>query len=267
MSYFKNIEDIMYGIEGWIDANTIHYPAPPGGLSRSPIVPGILDFHCQNKDLHENINKWSKEILPVLSYAETVDQITKLKNILEPHSGRDLYLFSFIVDKIDPEYKKKFINGMFGCVLNNSVQTHVFSDPDCSFTKESYFVYAYRRMFSNFMDSPIVSLFLFLRMLKTKRPDDVLTSCDDFCGMYDGMIEKDGDKYEIKKVLNDFFFSFKKVIINEDNFNFVNNPKKVYEITKDLFDKYETDHDLDYVGKYLEMLENRIDRKPISVTI
>lgn len=268
MSYFDNIEHIMSGIEGWISDNTIHYPAPfPGALTRSPIVPGIMEFHNENKELKENINKWSKEVLPTLSYSETVDQITKLKNLLEPHSGRDLYLFGFIVDQIDPEYKKKFINGMFGCALNNTVETHIFSDPDSSFTKESYFVYAYRHMFINFMDSPIISLFLFLRMLKTKRTDDVLTTCEDFCGMYDDMIEKDGDKYEVKKVLNDFFFSFKKVILNEDDFNFVNNPKKVYEITKELYDKYESDHDLEYIGNYLDMLQNRIDRKPISVTI
>lgn len=268
MSYFENIEHIMSSIEEWIDANTIHYPAPPGGgLSRSPIVPGILDFHCQNQDLKENINKWSKEILPTLNYPETVDQIVNLKKLLYPHSGRDLYLFSFIVEQIDDEFKKKFINGMFGCVLNNTVQTHIFSDPDCSFTKESYFAFAYRRMFPKFMESPIISLFMFLRMLKNNKSDDVLTLCDNFCGMYDDMITKDGDKYEIKKILNDHFFSFTKVIINEKDFNFVNNPKMVYEITKELYDKYESDHDLEYVGYYLESLLHRIENKPISVTI
>jgi hypothetical protein len=267
MSYFDNIEHIMSNIEGWIADNTIHYPAPPGMLARSPIVPGIMEFHHQNQDLKDNINKWSKEILPTLSYTESVEQISKLKKLLEPNSGRDLYLFPFIVDQIDPSQLNKFISGMFGGALIDKIQTHIFSDPDCSYTKESYFTFAYRRMFPDFMKSPIVSLFLFLRMLKTKRSDVVLTNSDDFCVMYDGMVVKDSDKYEIKGLQNDFFFSFKKVIIDEKIFNFVNNPKNVFEITKGIYEKFESDHDIEYVGHYLESMINKIENKSITVTI
>jgi hypothetical protein len=267
MSYFDNIENIMSNIEGWIADNTIHYPAPPGMLVRSPILPGIMEFHNQNQDLKDNINKWSKEILPTLTYTESVEQISKLKELLEPKSGRDLYLFPFIIDQIEPSQLKKFISGMFGGALIDKIQTHIFSDPDCSLTKETYFTFAYRRMFADFMKSPIVSLFMFLRMLKYKRADEVLTNIEDFCGMYDGMITKDGDKYEIKTLQNDLFFSFKKVIIDECVFNFVNNPKMVSEITKEIYEKFESDHDLEYVGHFLESLINKIEHKSITVTI
>lgn len=267
MSYFDNIAHIMSNIEEWIHDNTVFHSAPPGMLARSPHVPGIMEFHHQNQDLKDNINKWSKEILPTLTYTDSVEQISKLKELLEPNSGRDLYLFPFIIDQIEQSQLKKFISGMFGGVLINKIQTHIFSDPDCSFTKESYFTFAYRRMFPDFMKSPIVSLFMFLRMLKSKRSDEALTNSEDFGGMYDGLFVKDGDKYEIKALQNDFFFGYSKVIIDEKIFNFVNNPKNVFEITKGIYEKFESDHDLEYVGHYLESMINKIENKSITVTI
>ncbi len=266
MSYFHDISIIMSSLEQWLDDNTIRHTPPPGMLARSPIVPDILAFHCSNSELQEQIQKWSIEVLPGLSYDDRIYEISKLRDILTPHSGRDLYLINFILGCVAKESKEKFIEGLVGGVLTNKICTHIIKDPDCSYTNESYFVYLYRQIMNEYKNSNLSLMFPFIRMIKWNRVDVSLVECTDFSSKYEKLFEKEGENYNYCPQAKDFLMF--PTSLTEKEYKFYNNPKQIYDLVKEMMAKYEETKDIDvimlYINKYYDIFNNKI---AISVSI
>jgi hypothetical protein len=272
------ITEIMTLLPAWEE----EYTRMPEGCLRTISSPNYGQFHRSHPKLGELVEIWSRN-LPSLSFKQQVEAVAELNKILLPGTGRDLYCIDYILENINPDVIKIFIKALVGAIFAGSVSDCVITDCSSNNNPEGLYKMTHRSNFKTFSKYGLLtSLIPFIRMIRsydkyieTAKTDerewyikmsteriaeiDLLKSCTDFSKLYDKPIfVNDGTTISYVGHPEDYFKSH-PIPLTEKIFNWINNPKEIFETTMWL----EADWTVTYAGDYdrlysvLSSLESR----------
>lgn len=274
------ITSIMALLPAW----ETEYTRMPEGSLRSVSSPNYGQFHRSHLELGKLVEVWSRT-LPSLSFKQQVEAVAELNQILLPGTGRDLYCIDYILENINPDVVKIFIKALVGAVIAGSVSDCVITDCSSVHNPEGLYKMTHRSNIKTFPKYGILtSLIPFIRMIrlydkyvetaKTETREwyikssteriaeiDLLRSCTDFSRLYDKQIlAEDGTtigyvgavifaKYGTTIAYigyPDDYFKSEPIPLTEKTFDWINNPKEIFEFTMWL----EADWSVIYAGDY-----------------